>query len=616
MRVSRRIAAYSKPLGLLVIIALVFHFSSDVDEVKTKSSKRKTNKHKSDGNEEYEIGERNEFPDFSGSIIGRGVDHNVPLPVYRQVGSKLGNYEKSLEEIMEGATGTGDFGKVPVTSSDTEAIKRSIKEFGFNLVTSDKIALDRLPADLRDPKCKHIDYPTKLPRVSVIIVFHNEGWSPLMRTVHTVIKQSPKELLGEIVMVDDGSHKEHLGEQLDNHLKQFNGLVRVVRNSRREGLIRARSIGAQNAREEVLVFLDAHCEPEPNWLPPLLAPIARNDRISTVPMIDGIDGNKYTFTSQGGGDRYGRATGAWDWSFLWKRIELPKKEGLKLSSTVEPFPSPAMAGGLFAISREYFKDILYYDPGLEVWGGENFELSYKLWMCGGGMLFTPCSRVGHIYRLEGWDGNPPPEYVPSNPSMRNYRRVIETWWDEYKEYFYVSRPESRTLDYGDLSVQHKFRKDHCPHSFKWFMDEIAYGVVEEYPLPPLNKFWGEIQGDQGNQCLDSMGHTQGGSVETYYCHRQGGNQLFRLNDANQLMQYDQCLYEQSSGEVHLRHCGAGEYGYWTYEPGSKQLIYSVTKKGAKCVEMGAKNKITKIHLAPCDASNPLQKLLFNEIHST
>ena len=57
------------------------------------------------------------------------------------------------------------------------------------------------------------------------------------------------------------------------------------------------------------------------------------------------------------------------------------------------------------------------------------------------------------------------------------------------------------------------------------MDEIAYGVVAEYPLPPLNKFWGEIQSDGGNQCLDSMGHTQGGSVETYYCHRQGGNQV-------------------------------------------------------------------------------------------
>ena len=63
---------------------------------------------------------------------------------------------------MAGATGTGDLGKtVPVTSSSKteEAIKRSIKNYGFNLVTSDMIALDRLPADLRDPKCKHVDYP-------------------------------------------------------------------------------------------------------------------------------------------------------------------------------------------------------------------------------------------------------------------------------------------------------------------------------------------------------------------------------------------------------------------------------------------------------------------------
>ena len=206
-----------------------------------------------------------------------------------------------MDQIMEGKTGLGDFGKTAVTWTDDEdaAVKKSIKEFGFNLVTSDKVALDRIPADLRDSKCKYVDYPKKLPRVSVIIVFHNEGWSPLLRTVHTVIKQSPPEILGEIVMVDDFSAKAHLKEQLDEHLKQFNGLVKVVRNERREGLIRARSIGAQNAKEEVLVFLDAHCEPEPNWLPPLLAPIARNDRISTVPMIDGIDGNTYKFSSQG-----------------------------------------------------------------------------------------------------------------------------------------------------------------------------------------------------------------------------------------------------------------------------------------------------------------------------
>lgn len=40
--------------------------------------------------------------------------------------------------------------------------------------------------------------------------------------------------------------------------------------------------------------------------------------------------------------------------------------------------SPTHAGGLFAIDREYFLEIGAYDPGLLVWGGENFELSFKV----------------------------------------------------------------------------------------------------------------------------------------------------------------------------------------------------------------------------------------------
>lgn len=44
------------------------------------------------------------------------------------------------------------------------------------------------------------------------------------------------------------------------------------------------------------------------------------------------------------------------------------------------FRSPTHAGGLFAINREYFLELGAYDPGLLVWGGENFELSFKVWM--------------------------------------------------------------------------------------------------------------------------------------------------------------------------------------------------------------------------------------------
>lgn len=83
-----------------------------------------------------------------------------------------------------------------------------------------------------------------MPQVSVIIIYHNEAWSTLIRTVWSVITQTPKKLLKEIILVDDFSSMEHLGKKLSNYVKKLPVPVKLASTMARVGLIQARLLGA------------------------------------------------------------------------------------------------------------------------------------------------------------------------------------------------------------------------------------------------------------------------------------------------------------------------------------------------------------------------------------
>jgi len=55
--------------------------------------------------------------------------------------------------------------------------------------------------------CKTQKYAAKLPTVSVVVPFHNEHWSTLLRTAVSVLNRSPPELLHEVILADDASTK-------------------------------------------------------------------------------------------------------------------------------------------------------------------------------------------------------------------------------------------------------------------------------------------------------------------------------------------------------------------------------------------------------------------------
>ena len=87
----------------------------------------------------------------------------------------------------------------------------SFKVNFFNDYRSSRLPLNRSIPDTRVPECKQMRYDlASLPTMSVVICFVDETWSALLRTVWSVVNRTPRELLAEIVLIDDGSSRPWL----------------------------------------------------------------------------------------------------------------------------------------------------------------------------------------------------------------------------------------------------------------------------------------------------------------------------------------------------------------------------------------------------------------------
>ncbi|XP_055694625.1 putative polypeptide N-acetylgalactosaminyltransferase 9 isoform X1 [Lutzomyia longipalpis] len=464
----------------------------------------------------------------------------------------------------------------------------------FNQYASDLISVHRTLPDPRDQWCKDTSrYSENLPATAVIICFHNEAWSVLLRTVHSVLDRSPNHLIQEIILVDDYSDMPHTKKQLEDYFKSY-PKVKIIRAQKREGLIRARLLGASHTDAPVLTYLDSHCECAPGWLEPLLDRIARNSTTVVCPVIDVIDDTTMEFHWRDSG---GVNVGGFDWNLQFNWHAVPEREKKRHKNSAEPVWSPTMAGGLFSIDRKFFERLGTYDSGFDIWGGENLELSFKTWMCGGTLEIVPCSHVGHIFRKR----SPYKWRSGVNVLKRNSVRLAEVWLDDYAQYYY-QRIGNDKGDYGDVSSRRKLRDELKCKPFKWYLDNI----YPEIFIPGEAVASGEIRNLAfgGRTCLDSPARKKDlkKAVGLYPCHNQGGNQYWMMSKTGEIRRDEACL-DYAGQEVILYPChGSKGNQFWAYNQDTKQIRHGSSEK---CIAINeAKTKVT---MEECDVHKEQQK---------
>ncbi|XP_076464391.1 polypeptide N-acetylgalactosaminyltransferase 13-like isoform X2 [Babylonia areolata] len=470
-----------------------------------------------------------------------------------------------LQGSKVGGCGNGPEGltidKKRLTRGERADFEEKWSKNSFNQYASDLIPVHRYLPDYRSQACREKRYPAGLGRVSVVMVFHNEAWSVLLRSVHSVLDRTPPRLLLHVVLVDDFSSME------------------------RGGLIKARLRGFNATTSEVVVFLDSHIECTEGWAEPLLSIIRDDERTVPFPLVDHVVSGNLAYLPNQASPHGG--LGLNTFTFRWTtRLRRPR-----LAET-EPMPSPTMPGGLFAISRKWFRELGMYDPHLDFWGGENLELSFKVWQCGGRVVAAQCSHVGHLYRTHS------PIRWPRPLGVRNYVRVALVWMDRYSHH-YLERIRYRLGDYGDISDRVAIRQRLQCRPFSWYVDNVYPELRDQ--MVTRATYAGQFQHVHSGLCLDRIDpHRDVPGL--YSCHQLGGNQFWYLSEDRYIQMEDRYLCKVAQRNT-VRLCLGDDRQEWSYNPVRRQLMH--VQSGSCLQTKGASSR--RLALYPCQNSSSSQQ---------
>ncbi|NXO10373.1 GLT15 acetylgalactosaminyltransferase, partial [Oriolus oriolus] len=477
---------------------------------------------------------------------------------------------------------------------------------GFNEVLSERIALRRDLPEVRHPLCLQQKYHSSLPTASVIICFHDEAWSTLLRTVHSIMDTAPKAFLKDIILVDDLSQQGPLKSALSEYISKLDG-VKLIRSNKRLGVIRGRMLGAARATGDVLIFMDSHCECQKGWLEPLLARLSSNRNSVVSPVIDVIDWKTFQYYHSVGLHR-----GVFDWKldFHWEPV--PEHEEKVRQSPISPIRQCA----LLSSAAKLYSLVLFDNSALSSLPQANpittLQLFFILtWLCGGSVEIIPCSRVGHVYR------NHFPRAFPYEEAIvRNKIRIAETWLGSFKENFYkhdtVAFLISKVKISPDCSERLQLQKRLGCRNFQWFLSNVYPELSQAGDTP---RFSGKLYSTGVGFCADYRPGrgTAEGSIELSPC-SDSLTQHFEYNSMKEIRLGSAPLlcFDVRHGKVIPQNC--------TKETDNSNQHWDVQENGmivhvlsGKCIEAAKSEDQKDLFLCACN-KNANQEWQFERSH--
>jgi cellulose synthase/poly-beta-1,6-N-acetylglucosamine synthase-like glycosyltransferase len=205
--------------------------------------------------------------------------------------------------------------------------------------------------------------------ISVVVPAYNSE-KTIADTIRALLKQNFPKKNYEIIIVDDGS--------TDGTVEVASKFpVRVLR-LKHKGPANARNEGAKKARGEIILFTDADCIPDKNWIREITKPFADKN-------IVGVGGTYKTYN---------------------KDSAIARFAGYEIDERHEKMKKQREIDFLGTFSCAYRKNIFSkfggFDTKFKTASGEDPELSFKISKAGYKMIFQPTAFVYHRHPNTPW----------------------------------------------------------------------------------------------------------------------------------------------------------------------------------------------------------------------